>query len=136
MAKQPILDASTLLVALKHRDENPMDTKEQIITWARQKFPADQYINSLKFASWIDGGKGSMAERELHVSLMKAVSFERMASETQQANDDRDQALMEKERAFTERDEAKTLAETYREEANEVRLQLALMTAPPEPIAV
>ena len=125
MKRTPQMDATTLLLALKHRADNPLETKEEAITWSRQKFPSDQFIHSEKFVTWIGGGKGSMVERELHVSLMRSVSLANLAAETQQALEDREQALIE-------RDEAREKAEQYRGQAEDARFQLALMSSPPE----
>jgi len=121
---QPKMDWRNLFEVLKHRDENPMITKPDLVAWAKRRFARDEFIASQKFISWVDGGKGNYLEREMHSILVGLVSLDRMAQESLDNLEARD-------RAVQERDEARELAEEYRKQAENAKLQLALMTPPP-----
>ena len=126
---QPKIDAMHLFDVMKFRDTNPMATNEAITAYAKKQFPRDEFISSAKFIGWLDNGRGSYLEREMHKNLTGMVALDRLASETRQALLDRDEAIMERDNFRDERDE-------YLKVATDAKLQLALMTAPPEPVAV
>ena len=122
---QPKMDPMALFEVMKHRDNNPMVTKDGLVAWAKRQFPRDQFIASTKFTAWIDGGKGSYLEREMHRLLVALVSMDRLAQESQDN-------LEARVKAEGERDEAREMAAKYRDEAHDARLQLALQSPPPD----
>ena len=121
---QPKLDAMHMFSVMEYRDKNPMATNEELLAYAKKLFPRDAFVASPKFLGWLDNGRGSFLEREMHKNLVAMVSLTRLAEESQQNLEDR-------ERAIAERDEARELAEKYRGEAEGAKLNLALMTPPP-----
>ena len=129
MAKQPKMDSMALFQVMKYRDNNPMITGDSLVDWAKKAFPRDTFIATPKFASWIDGGKGNYLEREQHKLLTALVSMERVAEESADN-------LEARVKAEEDRDEWRTKADRYKDDAADARLQLALaapvvVTPPP-----
>ena len=82
---QPKMEAMNLFEVMKHRDNNRMITKTDLLAWSKRRFPRDEFVASPKFATWVDGGKGNYLKREMHKIFVALVSMDRMAQESQGA---------------------------------------------------
>ena len=130
---EPRIDPMNAFQVLRHRDQNPMITKVDLVDWARAQFPKDAFIATIKFVAWIYEGKGSHMHREMHSVLSSLVIMDRMVNKTQGAAD----ALVLAQAKLNEKEsevaELRQLVEKYRQEAHVAELQLALQAPPPPP---
>lgn len=124
---QPKPDAMHCFDVLKHRDANPLISKEDLVAYAKRQFPRDAFISSPRFPKWVDGGFGSYLEREFHRLLVGLVAMQRAADENERLAEDRAEAIEDLRKAEEDRD-------YYRKQAEEANLRLALSVVPAEAV--